>query len=96
MYMRSSQITPSLPALDDAQALRKKEWRRGEPGEDIPWQYSTVCRHLIPTQPRHEDIRMDSIPDVTPEGSLSDLPAAMRVLWAIEGNKEHKKPLRLR
>ena len=29
-------ITPSLAALDDAQALMRKEWRRGEPGEDIP------------------------------------------------------------
>ena len=25
------EITPSLAALDDAQALRRKEWRRGEP-----------------------------------------------------------------
>ena len=49
----TSKITPSLDALDDAQALRRKEWRRGEPSEDIPRQYSTVCRHLTPTQPRH-------------------------------------------
>ena len=72
----TSEITPSLAALDDAQALRRREWRRGEPGEDIRRQYSTVCRHLTPTQPRHEDMRMDSTLDVTPEGSLSDLPAA--------------------
>ena len=39
-------ITPSLAALDDAQALMRKEWRRGEPGEDIPRQYSTLCGHL--------------------------------------------------
>ena len=32
----TSKITPSLVALDDAQALRKREWRRGEPSEDIP------------------------------------------------------------
>ena len=31
-----SGITPSLAALDDAQALRRKEWKRGEPGEDMP------------------------------------------------------------
>ena len=74
----TSEITPSLAALDDAQALRRKEWRRGEPGEDMPRQYSTVCGHLTPTQPRHEDMRMDSTLDVTPEGSLSDLPAAVR------------------
>ena len=52
-------ITPSLATLDDAQALMRKEWRRGEPGEDIPRQYSTLCGHLTPTQPRHEDMRMD-------------------------------------
>ena len=37
----TSEITPSLAALDDAQVLRRKEWRRGEPGEDMPRQYST-------------------------------------------------------
>ena len=73
----TSKITPSLAALDDAQALKRKEWKRGEPGEDMPWQYSTVCRHLTPTQPRHKDMRMDSTLDVTPEGSLSDLPATV-------------------
>ena len=73
----TSKITPSLAALDDAQALRRREWRRGEPGEDIPRQYSTMCRHLTPTQPRHEDMRMDSTLGVTPEGSLNDLPAAI-------------------
>ena len=35
----TSEVTPSLAALDDAQALRRREWRRGEPGEDIPRQY---------------------------------------------------------
>ena len=69
-------ITPSLVALDNAQALMRKEWRRGESGEDIPRQYSTLCGHLTPTQPRHEDIKMDSTLNVTPEGSLSDIPAA--------------------
>ena len=73
----TSKITPSLAALDDAQALRRREWRRGEPSEDIPRQYSTMCGHLTPTQPRHEDMRMDSTLDVTPEGSLSNLTAAI-------------------
>ena len=54
----------------------KKEWKRGEPGGDIPRQYSTLCGHLTPTQPRHEDMRMDSTLNVTPEGSLSNIPAA--------------------
>ena len=73
----TSGITPSLAVLDDAQALRRKEWKRDEPGEDIPRQHSTVSRHLTPTQPKHEDIRMDSMLNVTPEGSLSDLPSAV-------------------
>ena len=84
----TSKITPSLAALDDAQALRRKEWRRGEPGEDIPMQYSTMCRHLSPTQPRHEDMRLDSTLDVTPEGSLSDLPAAM---GGAEGSRREQR-----
>ena len=57
--------------------MRRKEWRRGEPGEDMPRQYSIVSWHLTPTQPKHEDMRMDSILNVTPEGSLNDLPAAV-------------------
>ena len=48
-------ITPSLVALDDAKALMRKEWKRDEPGEDIPRQYSSLCGHLTPKQPRHED-----------------------------------------
>ena len=70
-------ITPSLAALDDAQALRRKEWKRGEPGEDMPREYSTVSGHLTPTPPKHEDMKMDSTLNVTPEGSLSDPPAAV-------------------
>ena len=73
----TSGITPSLAALDDAQALRWKEWKRGEPGEDMPRQYSTISGHLMLTPPRHEDKRMDSTLNVTPEGSLSDLPATV-------------------
>ena len=73
----TSEITPSLAALDDAHTLRRKEWKRGEPGEDMPRQHSTVSDNLTPTQPRHKDMRMDSTLDVTPEGSLGDLPAAV-------------------
>ena len=72
-----SEITPSLAALDDAQVLRRKEWKRGESGEDMPRQYPTVSRHLTPNQPKHEDMRIYSTLNVTPEGSLSDLPAAV-------------------
>ena len=72
----TSEITPSLAALDDPWALRRREWRRGESGEDVHRQYSTFYRHLTPTQPRQEDVRMDSTLNITPEGSLSDLPTA--------------------
>ena len=67
-----------MAALDDAQGLMRREWRRDEPGEDIPRQYSTLCGHLTPTQSRHEDMRMGSTLNVTSEGSLSDIPAATR------------------
>ena len=72
----TSKVTPSLTALDDAKALMRRGWRRGEPGEDIPRQYSTLCGHLTLTQPRHEDMRMDSTLNVAPEGLLSNIPAA--------------------
>ena len=52
----TSNITPSLVALADAQTLMRKEWSRSEPGEDIPRQYSTPCGYLTPTQPKHEDM----------------------------------------
>ena len=73
----SSGITPGLAVLDDAQTLRQKEWQRGEPGEDMPRQYSSISGHLTPTSPRHEDMRLDSTLNVTLEGSLGDLPAAV-------------------
>ena len=73
-----SNINPSLVALDDAQTLMRKEWSRSEPSEDIPRQYSTPCGHLTPTQPRYEDMRMDSTLNVIPEGSVSNIPTATR------------------
>ena len=73
----TSEITPSLADLDDAPALKQKEWKRDEPGEDIPQQYSTINGHLTPTPPRYEDMRINSTLNVTPEGSLCDLPAAV-------------------
>ena len=55
--------------------MRWKEWQRGEPGEDMPRQYSSISGHLTPTSPKHEDMRLDLTLNVTPEGSLGDLPA---------------------
>ena len=63
--------------LDDDQALKQKELQRGEPGEDMPRQYSSICGHLTPTSPRQEDMRLDSTLNVTLEGSLGNLPAVV-------------------
>ena len=76
VWEHTSNITPNLIALDDAQAFMRKEWSRSEPGEDIPRQYSTPRGYLTPTQPRHENMKMDSTLKVTPERSLSNIPTA--------------------
>ena len=68
-YEQTSDFTPCLAVLDDAQALMKKEWNRNEPGEELPRQYSIPCGHLTLTQPRRDYMRMDSTLNITPEGS---------------------------
>ena len=73
----TSGITPSLVALDDPPSLRQREWIQGEPGEDVPQQYTSIGGCLTPTTPRREDMRLDPSLNVTPEGSLSDLPIAV-------------------
>ena len=82
--------TPSLAALDNAQTLRQREWIRGEPGEDMPQQYSSISGHLTPTSPRHEDMRLEPSLNVTLEGSLGDLPTAVNTEEARE--REHQVP----
>ena len=84
----TSGITPSLAALNDTQTLRQREWIRGEPGEDMPQQYSTISGHLTPTSPRHEDMRLDPSLNVMLEGSLGDLPTAVNTEEARE--REHQ------
>ena len=71
-------ITPSLAALDDATSLKQREWIRSEPGEDIPHQYSSIEGHLTPNMPRSEDIRLEPSLNVTPEGSLTDIPTVVK------------------
>ena len=75
-------MTPSLAVLDDASALKQKEWNRGEPSEEML--YSSIGRHLTPTAPVYDDVRTDLTLDMTPEGSLRDLPAA------VEGIEERE------
>ena len=69
-------ITPSLAALDDAPALKHKEWSSSEPSEKTPQMYSTIDGHLTPTAPVYEDMRTDTTLNVTTEELPSDLPAA--------------------
>ena len=70
-------MTPSLAALDDAPALKQKEWSRGEPGEDTSQMFTTIGGHLTPTAPVYGDMRTDVMLNVTTEEPLSDLPAAV-------------------
>ena len=70
-------MTPSLAVLDAASALKQKEWNRDEPGEEMLQLYTTIGRHLTLTAPVYDDVRTDSTLDVTPEGSLGDLPVAV-------------------
>ena len=70
-------MTPSLAALDDAPALKQKEWSRGEPGEDTFQMFTTIGGHLTPTAPVYGDMRTDVMLNVTTEEPLSDLPAAV-------------------
>ena len=73
----TSGMTPSLATLDDAPSLKQREWIQGEPGEDVPHQYSSIVGCLTPTMPRCEGMRLEPSLNVTPEGSLADIPAAV-------------------
>ena len=77
-HSSASGITPSLAALDDATSLKQKEWICREPGEDIPHQYSSIEGHLTTSTPRSEDMRLEPTLNVTPEGSLVDIPAVIK------------------
>ena len=77
-YDGASAITPSLAVLDDATSLKQREWIRSGPGEDIPQQYSSVKGCLTPHTPRSEDMRLEPSLNVTPEGSLVDIPIVVR------------------
>ena len=48
----TSGMTPSLAALDDVPSLKQREWIRGEPGEDVPQQYSSIGGRLMLTTPK--------------------------------------------
>ena len=56
----------------------------------MPRQYSPISEHLMLTPPRHEDMRMDSTLNVTPERSLGDLPATV---GGVEETREGTHPV---
>ena len=89
-WEHTSNITPSLVALGDAQTLMRKEWSRSDR------QYSIPCGHMTPTQPRHEDMRMDSTLNVTLEGSPSNIPIATGGNVNLTEAQQMLKPLNLR
>ena len=74
----ASGITPSLTTLDDATSLKQREWFHSEPGEDIPHQYTSIAGCLTPSMPRGEDMRLEPSLNVTPEGSLTDMPTVIK------------------
>ena len=74
----ASGMTPSLATLDDATSLKQREWKSSEPGEDIPHQYSSIEGCLTPNTPRSEDMKLEPSLNVTPEGSLADIPTVIK------------------
>ena len=73
----ASGMTPSLATLDDAPSLKQREWIQSEPGEDVPCQYMSIEGRLTPNMPRGEDMRLEPSLNITPEGSLADIPTAV-------------------
>ena len=53
----ASELTPSLVALEDATALKKKEWDRAKSGIEKAHMFSTKEGRLTPTAPTYEDMR---------------------------------------
>ena len=74
----ASGITPSLAALDDATSLIQREWIHNKPGEDTPHQYSSIEGRLTPHTPKSEDMKLEASLNVTPEGSLVDIPTVIQ------------------
>ena len=73
----TTELTPSLVALEDASTLKRKQWNRGEPDLETPHMYSTIDGRLTPTAPAYEDMQTETPSNVTPEESLEGLSAAV-------------------
>ena len=63
--------------MDDAPSLKQRERIQSEPGEDIPHQYTNIDGCLTPNMPKGEDMRLEPSLNVTPEGSLADIPTVV-------------------
>ena len=61
----TTELTPSLVALEDASTLKRKEWHSGEPDIEMPHMFSTIDGRLTPTAPTYEDMKMETPLDVT-------------------------------
>ena len=66
-----------MAALDDAPSMRQREWILGEPGEEVPQQYTSIGGRLMPATSRREDMRIDPSLNVPTEGYLVDLSVAV-------------------
>ena len=64
--------------MDDATSLKQREWIRCELREDTPRQYTSIEGRLTPHTPRSEDMRLEQSLNVTPEGSLIDIPTIVK------------------
>ena len=73
----ASELTPSLAALEDASALKGKEWERSKLDTEKPQMLPTKGGRLTPTAPTYEGMRFRTSLSVTPEDSLEDLSAAV-------------------
>ena len=67
-------------------SLKQREWIQSEPGEEVPCQYTSIEGHLTPHMPRDEDMRIEPSLNMTPEGSLADIPTA------VERRKKDQMP----
>ena len=72
----ASELTPSLVALDDAAALKRKECEKDKPAIKKPHVFSTKEGRLTPTAPVYEDMRMATPYQVTTVESQEGLSVA--------------------